>query len=135
MPIKIYLIFLGINILIIIVNYNLFNNPKPYPPEEVRAEFESGREKLSSYKYRGLSHYLLPRLVKSKANWVNGNNYWYRSGISLGIMGIGLTIFTIILGEVFNLFDPLIGLFIILIPLVLGMIYICFRMEKNILKD
>ena len=68
MPIKIYLIFLGINILIIIVNYNLLNNPKPNAPEEVRAEFESGRERLDSYKYRGLSHYLLPRLVKSKAN-------------------------------------------------------------------
>ena len=40
-----------------------------------------------------------------------------------------------ILGEVFNLFDPLLGMFIILIPVSLGMIYMCIRMEKDILKD
>ena len=118
---KIYLIFLGVHILIIIVNYHLLKNPKPYPPEKVREEFKRGRESLSSYKYGGVSHYLLPRLVQSKANWVNGNAYWYRSGIKLG--------------EVFKLFDPLIGLFIILFPLVLGMIGLCIRMEKDVLKD
>ena len=132
---KIYLILLGVNILIIIVNYNLLKNPKPYPPEEVRKEFKSGGERLDSYKYSGLSHYLLPRLVKSQANWENGNAYWYRSGVRLGIFGIVLTLITAILGKVFRLFDPLVGLFIILIPLVLGMIYMCIRMEKHILKD
>ena len=132
---KIYLILLGVNILIIIVNYNLLKNPKPYPPEEIRKEFKSGRERLDSYKYRGLSHYLLPRLVKSQANWENGNAYWYRSGVRLGIFGIVLTLITAILGEVFRLFDPLVGLFIILILWVLGMIYMCIRMEKDILKD
>ena len=83
----------------------------------------------------GFSHYLLPRLVKSQANWENGNAYWYRSGVKLGIIGILITLFTIILGEVFNLFDPLLGMFIILIPVSLGMIYMCIRMEKDILKD
>ena len=48
---KIYLIFLGVHILIIIVNYNLLKNPKPYPPEEIRKEFKSGGESLASYKY------------------------------------------------------------------------------------
>ena len=42
--------------------------------------------------YGGLSRYLLPRLVKSESNWINGNNYWYRSGIRLGIMGFVLTL-------------------------------------------
>nr|WP_072537847.1 hypothetical protein [Anaerococcus mediterraneensis] len=132
---KIYLILLGVHILIIIVNYNLLKNPKSYPPEEIREEFKSGRERLSSYKYNGLSHYVLPRLVKSQANWENGNAYWYRSGVKLGMVGIGITFFTMILGEVFNLFDPLLGTFIILIPVILGMIYMCIRMEKDILKD
>lgn len=132
---KIYLIFLGVHILIIIVNYHLLKNPKPYPPEEVREEFKSGRESLSSYKYGGVSHYLLPRLVKSQANWINGNAYWYRSSVKFGIFGKCLTFFTMILGEVFKLFDPLIGLFIILFPLVLGMIGLCIRIEKDVLKD
>ena len=100
---KIYQIFLAVYILIIFVNYNLSKNPKPYPPDEIREEFNSGGESLSSYKYGGLSHYLLPRLVKSKQNWENGNYYWYKSSIRLGIFGIGLTLFTMILGEVFNL--------------------------------
>lgn len=38
---KIYLIFLVVDILIIIVNYNLLKNPKPYPPKEIREEFKS----------------------------------------------------------------------------------------------
>lgn len=80
----------------------------------------------------GLSHYLLPRLVKSEANWENGNNFWYRSGVRLGIFGIVLTLITAILGKVFRLFDSLVGLFIISIPWVLGMIYMCIRMEKHI---
>lgn len=132
---KIYLILLGVNILIIIVNYNLLKNPKPYPPEEVRKEFKSGSVSLSSCKYIGPSHYFLPRLAKSQANWENGNAYWYRSCVRLGIFGIVLTLITAILGEVFRLFDPLVDLFIILIPWFLGMIYICIRMEKDILKD
>lgn len=132
---KIYLIFLGVHILIIIVNYHLLKNPKPYPPEEVSKEFKSGRERLSSYKYSGPSHYFLPRLVQSQANWENGNAYWYRSSVKFGIFGIGITLITAILGEVFKLFDPLIGLFIILFPLVLGMIGLCIRMEKDVLKD
>lgn len=127
---KIYLIFLGIHILIIIVNYNLLKNPKPYPPEEIRKEFKSGGESLDLYKYVGLSHYLLPRLVKSESNWKNGNYFWYKSGIKLGIIGISLTILTMILGEYFKLSDPLRALFIILIPVSLGMAYIYFRMEK-----
>ncbi|WP_311492124.1 hypothetical protein [uncultured Anaerococcus sp.] len=132
---KIYLIFLIVDILIIIVNYHLLKNPKPYPPEEVRKEFKSGGVSLASSKFVGSSHYLLPRLVQSQANWENGNAYWYRSGIKLGIFGIGITLITAILGEVFRLFDPLVGLFIILIPWVLGMIYMCIRIEKDILKD
>lgn len=39
---KIYLFILGVHILIIIVNYHLLKNPKPYPPEEVRKDFKSG---------------------------------------------------------------------------------------------
>lgn len=132
---KIYLIFLGVNILIIIVNYNLLKKPKPYPPEEIRKEFKSGGVSLASSKFVGSSHYLLPRLVKSEYNWINGNTYWYRSGVRLGIFSIVLTLITAILGEVFRLLDPLVGLFIILIPLSLGMIYMCIRMEKDILKD
>lgn len=132
---KLYLILLAVHILIVIVNYNLLKTPKPYPPEEVRKEFKSGGVSLASSKFVGFSHYLLPRLVKSEANWENGNNFWYKSGIKLGIMGISLTILTMILGEYFKLFDPLIGLFIIFIPVSLGMIYICIRMEKDILKD
>ena len=65
---KIYLILLGVNILIIIVNYNLLKNQKPYPPEEVRNEFKSGGVSLASSKFVGSSHYLLPRLVKSQVN-------------------------------------------------------------------
>jgi len=132
---NLYLVFLGIYILIIIVNYNLLNNPKPYPPKEIRDEFKKGRERFSSYKYRGLSHYVLPRLVKSESNWINGNAYWYKSCIKLGMIGITISLITMILGEVFNLYDYLIGVFIILIPSILGMIYICYRMEKDILKD
>ena len=132
---KLYLILLAVHILIIIVNYKLLKNPKPYPPEEIRKELKSGGVSLDSSKYVGSSHYLLPRLVKSESNWVNGNYYWYRSSVKLGITGIGLTFFTMILGEVFNLFEPLIGLFIIMVPGFLAMIYLCFRMEKDILKD
>lgn len=130
-----YIVFLVIYAFIIIVNSYLLNHPKPYPPKEVREEFERGKESLSSYKYRGLSHYLFPRLVQSESNWINGNAYWYRSGIKLGIIGLATTLTTMILGEVFNLYDYLIGLLIILIPSILGMIYICYRMEKDILKD
>lgn len=132
---NLYLLFLVIYILIILVNYNLLKHPKPYPPKEIREEFKRGRERLTSYKYQGLSHYALPRLVKSESNWINGNAYWYKSCIKLGIMGIAITLITMILGEVFNLYDYLIGLFIIMIPSILGMIYICYRMEKDILRD
>ena len=132
---KLYLLFLGIYLLIIWVNYNLLNHPKPYPPKEIREKFKRGRERLTSFKYRGLSHYALPRLVKSESNWINGNAYCYRSSIKLGIIGVVITLITMILGEVFNLYDYLIGLFIIIIPSILGMIYICCRMEKYILKD
>lgn len=132
---KLYLILLAVHILIIIVNYNLLKNPKPYPPEEIRKEFKSGGVSLASSKFVGFSHYLLPRIVKSQANWENGNAYWYRSGVKLGMVGIGITLITMILGEVFNLFAPLLGMFIILIPVSLGMIYMCIRMENHILKD
>ncbi|WP_425538812.1 hypothetical protein [Microaceticoccus formicicus] len=132
---NLYLVFLGIYILIIFVNYNSLNNPKPYPPKKIREEFKRGRERFSSYKYRGLSHYALPRLVKSESNWTNGNIYWNKSGIKLGIIGIIITLITMILGEVFNLYNYFTGIFIILIPSILGMILICYRMEKNILKD
>ncbi|MDO5755282.1 MAG: hypothetical protein Q4P28_03520 [Tissierellia bacterium] len=132
---KIYFVFLGIYSLIIAVNYNLLKHPKPYPPKEIRKEFKAGRQRFSSYKYRGLSHYILPRLVKSKSNWINGNAYWYKSSIKLGMIGIAITLITMICGEVFNRYDDLIGVFIILIPSILGMIYICYQMEKNILKD
>ena len=132
---NLYLLFLGIYLLIILVNYNLLKHPKPYPPKEIREEFKKGRERLTSYKYQGLSHYALPRLVKSESNWINGNAYWYKSCIKLGIMGIAITLITMILGEVFNLYDPLIGPFIIMIPSILGMINICYRMEKDILRD
>lgn len=132
---NLYFLFLGIYVLIIIVNYNLLKHPKPYPPKEIREEFKRGRVRLSSYKYQSLSHYLLPRLVKSETNWINGNVYWYKSCIKLGIIGLLITLITMILGEVFNLYDYLIGLFIIIIPSFLGMIYICYRMEKDILKD
>lgn len=132
---NLYFLFLGIYVLIIIVNYNLLKHPKPYPPKEIREEFKRGRVRLSSYKYQGLSNYLLPRLVKSEFNWINGNSYWYRSCIKLGIVDLVITLITMILGEVFNLYDYLIGLFIIIIPSFLGMIYICYRMEKYILKD
>ena len=40
-----------------------------------------------------------------------------------------------LLGEVFKIYDPLVGLFIILIPSILGMIYLRIRMENHILKD
>ncbi len=83
----------------------------------------------------GLSHYLLPRLAKSESNWINGNEYWYRSSLKLGLVGLVISLITMVLGEVFNLYDWLIGLFIIQISSILGMIYICYRMEKYILKD
>ncbi|MEQ2401544.1 hypothetical protein [Peptoniphilus hominis (ex Hitch et al. 2025)] len=38
-----YLVFLGIYVLIIIVNYNLLKHPKPYPPKKIREEFRRGR--------------------------------------------------------------------------------------------
>ncbi len=132
---KLYLLLLGINILIIIVNFNLLKNPKPYPPKEIIEEFRGGRERLDSYKYVGLSHYILPRLAKSESNWINGNEYWYRSCIKLGLVGLVISLITMVLGEVFNLYDWLIGLFIIQISSILGMVYIIYRMEKYILKD
>ena len=132
---NLYFLFLGMYVLIIIVNYNLLKHQKPYPPKEIREEFKRGRVRLTSYKYQSLSHYLLPRLVKSESNWINGNSYWYRSCIKLGIVDLVITLITMILGEVFNLYDYLTGLFIILIPSALGMIYMCYRMEKDILKD
>ena len=132
---NLYFLFLGVYVLIIIVNYNLLKHPKPYPPKEIREEFKRGRVRLSSYKYQGLSNYLLPRLVESESNWIDGNAYWYRSGVKLGIVDLVITLITMILGEVFNLYDYLTGLFIILIPSALGMIYMCYRMEKDILKD
>ncbi len=132
---NLYFLFLGIYVLIIIVNYNLLKHPKPYPPQEIIKEFKSGTVRLSSSKYIGMSHYVIPRLVKSESNWINGNAYWYKSCIKLGIIGLLITLITMILGEVFNLYDYLIGLFIIIIPSFLGMIYICYRMEKDILKD
>ena len=132
---NLYFVFLGIYVLIIIINYNLLKHPKPYPPQEIIKEFKSGTVRLSSSKYIGMSHYVIPRLVKSESNWINGNAYWYRSCIKLGIIGLLITLITMILGEVFNLYDYLIGLFIIIIPSFFGMIYICYRMEKDILKD
>ena len=132
---NLYFLFLGIYVLIIIVNYNLLKHPKPYPPQEIIKEFKSGTVRLSSSKYIGMSHYVIPRLVKSESNWINGNAYWYKSCIKLGIIGLLITLITMILGEVFNLYDYLTGLFIIIIPSALGMIYMCYRMEKDILKD
>lgn len=132
---NLYFVFLGVYVLIIIINYNLLKHPKPYPPQEIIKEFKSGTVRLSSSKYIGMSHYVIPRLVKSESNWINGNAYWYKSCIKLGIIGLLITLITMILGEVFNLYDYLIGLFIIIIPSFLGMIYICYRMEKDILKD
>lgn len=132
---KLYLLLLGINIIIIIVNFNLLKNPKPYPPKEIIEEFRGGRERLDSYKYVGLSHYILPRLAKSESNWINGNEYWYRSCIKLGLVGLVISLITMVLGEVFNLYDWLIGLFIIQISSILGIVYIIYRMEKYILKD
>lgn len=41
---KIYLILLGVNVLIIIVNYNLLKNPKPYLSEEVRKNLKVGEK-------------------------------------------------------------------------------------------
>lgn len=132
---NLYFLFLGMYVLIVIVNYNLLKHPKPYPPQEIIKEFKSGTVRLSSSKYIGMSHYVIPRLVKSESNWINGNAYWYKSCIKLGIIGLLITLITMILGEVFNLYDYLIGLFIIIIPSFLGMIYICYRMEKDILKN
>ena len=132
---NLYFVFLGVNILIIICNYNLLKHPKPYPPKEIREEFKSGTVRLSSCKYIGMSHYVLPRLVKSESNWIDGNAYWYRSGVKLGIVDLVITFITMILGEFFNLYSYLTGLFIILTPSALGMIYMCYRMEKDILKD
>lgn len=63
---KLHLIFLGIYILIIIVNNKPLKNPKPYPPEEIRKEIRSGGGSLASYKYVGFSHYLLQDLLKAK---------------------------------------------------------------------
>lgn len=132
---KLYLIFFPVYLLLIMVNYNLLKNPKPYPPEEIREELKSGRERLNYYKYIGLSHYLIPMLVKSQENWIRGNDYWYKSGIRLGIIGLFLTSITTVMVEVFGLFDSLIGLFIIFIPSFSGLIFLCIRMEKDILMD
>lgn len=132
---SLYLVFISIYILVIIVNYNLLNHPKPYPPQEIIEEFKSGTVRLSSSNYIGMSHYVIPRLAKSESNWINGNEYWYKSCIKLGIIGIVISLITMILGEVFNMYDCLIGLFIIAIFSFLGMVYICYRIEKSILKD
>ncbi|MGX7092380.1 hypothetical protein [Hutsoniella sourekii] len=132
---SLYLVFISIYILVIIINYNLLNHPKPYPPQAIIEEFKSGRVRLSSCKYLGMSHYVLSRLVKSESNWINGNEYWYQSSIKFGTIGIAISLITMILGEVFNMYDYLIGLFIIIIYSFLGMICICYRIEKFILKD
>lgn len=132
---KFYIVFLGIYILIVVINYNNLNNPRPYPPKKIREEFKRGKFGFSAYKYRGFSHYSLPRLVKSEANWIDGYAYWNKASIKLGITGLIISLLTMILGEVFNLFNSFIGAFIILVPLLLGMVLICYRMEKNILKD
>lgn len=132
---SLYLVFLGIYSLIIFTNYNNSINPRPYPPKKIREEFNRGRFGFSAYKYRGFSHYSLPRLVKSESNWVDGYSYWNKAFIKLGIVGIIITLITMVLGEGFNLYYPFIGAFIIVSPLFLGMIFICYRMEKNILKD
>lgn len=132
---KLYLALLGIYILIVVVNYNSLKNPKPYPPEEMREELKSGTVTLSSWKYVGLSHYIVSRVAQSESNWVNGNTYWFKSCVNLGIIGIVVTLMAMILGEVFRLYDYFIGICIPLISSALGMIVICYRMEKKILKD
>lgn len=132
---KLYFVFLGIYILIVVVNYNNLKNPRPYPPKKIREEFKRGKFSFLSHKYRGFSYYALPRLVKSEASWINGYTYWSKSCIKLGITGTIITLIIMILGEVLNLYDYLIGVFVVLIPLILGMILISYRMEKNILND
>nr|WP_300003759.1 hypothetical protein [Tissierella sp.] len=132
---KPYFIFFGVYLLILFINYKSLKNPTPYPPKEIIEEFKAGRERLSSYKYKGLSHYAIPRLAKSESNWIYGNIYWFKASIKLAILGIIITLFITVLGEVFNLYEFFTALFMLSAPLVLGMIFICYRIEKNILKD
>lgn len=132
---KLYFVFLGILIFIVITNYKNLNNPRPYPPKKIREEFKRGKKGFSSYKYRGFSHYSLPRLVKSESNWINGNAYWNSACIKLGIMGVIIALITMILGEVVNFYNSFVGVSIILAYLLFGMTLISYRMEKNILKD
>lgn len=130
---KLYFVFLGI--FIIFTNYNNSTNPRPYPPKKIREEFKRGKSSFSAYKYKGFSHYSLPRLVKSEDNWINGTAYWNVACIKLGIIGIIMTLITMILGEVFNFYNYFVGISIILTSLILGMVLISYRMEKSILKD
>lgn len=132
---KLYFILLGAFIFTFFTNYNNLNNPRPYPPKKIREEFKRLKFGFSAYKYRGFSHYSLPRLVKSESNWINGYAYWNKAFIKLAIIEIIITLIAMILGEVFNLYNSFIGVSIILVPLILGMIFISYRMEKNVLKD
>lgn len=132
---RFYIVLLVIYIFIIFTNYNNLNNPRPYPPKKIREEFKRGKFSFSSHKYRGFSYYALPRLVESESNWIDGYSYWNKVCIRLGIIGIIITFITMILGEVFNLYNPFIGIFIIVAYLILGMILISYKMEENILKD
>ena len=132
---KFYIIFLIINIFIVVTNYKNLNNPKPYPPKEIREEFKKGKFGFDAYKYRGFSHYAMPRLVKSESNWKDGYHYWNKAFIKIGVIGIVITLITMLLGEVFNLYIPFIGISIILLFLISGMIFVSYRMEKDILKD
>ena len=132
---RFYIVFLGIYIFITFTNYTNLNNPKPYPPKKIREEFKRERIRFSTSKYIGFSHYSIPRLAKSESNWIDGYAYWNKASIKLGFIGIIITLITMILGEDFNLYSPLIGAFIILVPLISGMIWVSYKMEKNILKD
>lgn len=132
---KLYFVFLGIYIFIVFTNYNNSINPRPYPPKKIREEFSRGKFGFSAYKYKGFSHYSLPRLVKSESNWIDGYAYWNKASIKLGIVGIIVTLITMVLGEVFNLYNYFIGISISLSCLLLGMILISYRMEKGVLKD
>lgn len=134
MNLKLYLILLVIDILIIIVNYYELNHPNPYPPEKVRRELKGGRVTLSSCKYIGLSHYILPRLVNSESDWSKGNAYWHRSFVKLGCIAIFITLIAMILTKVFPL-NMGIGISMSLAPLILGMIFISYKMETLILND
>lgn len=132
---KFYFVFFGIFIFIVFTNYNNLKNPRPYPPKKIREEFKRGKFSFSSHKYRGFSYYALPRLVKSESNWFDGYAYWNTALIKLGSIGMAITLITMTLGEAFNLYNSFIGIFIIVAFLILSMILISYKMEKNILKD